>query len=687
MRCVYFLLIICIISLLIAAPSLSRSSTPKVDSKIMEILSHNPEARVIITLNPSKLSNMQSNALKDQKSFHLTRSISGKITKEQLSKLETNPYIQSITLDQKVRLHLADSVPLINATAVHSTMNITGKGQTVCILDTGADYTHPDLGGCFGDNCKILAGHNMLTGTADIMDDNGHGTHVAGIVAANGTVKGVAPEANLAILKVLDSQGGGYVSDIDAGMEWCIENAKTYNITAITMSFGTETLYSSYCNDELPSTSSLVSMANQNNISVIASTGNDRNRSAISAPACISSVIAVGGTTKSDALYSDGNRNILTDLLAPSQDITSTYPGGYASASGTSMASPHVAGAIALLNQYKHLTPVQSLDTLRNHGKNITDSSTFLNFTRIDIYSALLLLMPLAPSINITKINLTSPSDYFNTSYTNLTFACSASGINISNITLYLTQNNSFQPIQTLTPSNNSATFTFSNIEEGKHEWNCLAADVQSKQYFSEKNNTLTIDLSSPSLTLISPLNLSVWTSGSTVTFAYEVSDLSLANCTLNINNNPISTTTDSQFSISLTNGVYNWGIGCEDQLGHKNISETRTLTVNYIAPSPAPVSSPVSSGGGGGGGGGGSRRGNSDIEINLTNKINPAAPAETPPQITETPQQSIEIKNQKTPTGGSTAQIESKPQLDIFRIFQFMASPVIFIIKLILGL
>src|SRR5690606_13064535 len=92
---------------------------------------------------------------------------------------------------------------------------------TVAVLDTGIDYRHPDLGGCFGVDCKVVGGANFVEGedSTDPMDYEGHGTHVAGIVAANGNLKGVAPDAKLYAFKVLDNNGNGTDSAIIAGLE------------------------------------------------------------------------------------------------------------------------------------------------------------------------------------------------------------------------------------------------------------------------------------------------------------------------------------------------------------------------------------------------------------------------------------------------------------------------------------
>ena len=117
-----------------------------------------------------------------------------------------------------------DSVPLIGADQVWTILDsygqpVTGQGIRVAIIDTGIDYTHADLGECFGPDCKVVDGYDFHSGDAGPWDDYGHCTHVAGIVAANGTIKGVAPDVSLYAYNVLGSTGGGYASNIIAAIE------------------------------------------------------------------------------------------------------------------------------------------------------------------------------------------------------------------------------------------------------------------------------------------------------------------------------------------------------------------------------------------------------------------------------------------------------------------------------------
>lgn len=130
--------------------------------------------------------------------------LAARVSREAIPQIESIPGVKKVWLDRKVKALLSESVPLIGANRVWNEMGAKGRGIIVAVIDTGIDYTHPDLGGCFGPGCKVVGGYDFVNHDPNPMDDNGHGTHVAGIVAANGTLQGVAPEAKLMAFKVLD---------------------------------------------------------------------------------------------------------------------------------------------------------------------------------------------------------------------------------------------------------------------------------------------------------------------------------------------------------------------------------------------------------------------------------------------------------------------------------------------------
>ncbi len=219
--------------------------------------------------------------------------------------------------------------------------NGTGAGVTVCVVDTGIDKDHPDL------QNNIVGGKNFVAKGAIVDptkwdDDNGHGTHVAGTIAAVdntiGTV-GVAPQASLLAAKVLNRQGSGYISDIIAGIDYCV----TSGADVVSMSLGS--------NSDVQALHNAVDNAYANGVLLVAAAGNDYG-GAVSYPAAYDSVVAVSATDNNNNLASFSNVGTQVELAAPGVNIFSTWKGGgYNTISGTSMATPHVSGTAALAIQ------------------------------------------------------------------------------------------------------------------------------------------------------------------------------------------------------------------------------------------------------------------------------------------------------------------------------------------------
>ena len=209
----------------------------------------------------------------------------------------------------------------------------TGDPIKVAIVDTGIDVKHPDL----IDNLK--GGVSTVGYTSSYNDDNGHGTHVAGIAAAIDNeigVIGVGPQIDLYAVKVLDRRGSGYLSDVIEGLDWAITN----KMQVVNMSLGTAS--------DVQSFHDAVAKVYAAGITQVAAAGNSGG--AVIYPAAYSEVIAVSATDNSDAIASWSSRGPEIDLAAPGVNIYSTYKGQtYKTLSGTSMAAPHVTGAAALV--------------------------------------------------------------------------------------------------------------------------------------------------------------------------------------------------------------------------------------------------------------------------------------------------------------------------------------------------
>lgn len=222
------------------------------------------------------------------------------VPQNQIAALRRMPGVVSVSPDGPVRASTAVSVPLVGAPKVWKKKApdgtpARGTGVTVAILDSGIDYDHPDLGGGFGPGHKVVAGHDFVNGDDDPMDDNGHGTHVAGIVAGKAAtadgVTGVAPEATLTAYKVMDDAGSGYMSDIIAGLEAATDPANPHRADVVNMSLGG-------AGDGTDPLGLAATAAVRAGVVVVAAAGNTGpSPSTVSSPAAAPGVIAVGAST------------------------------------------------------------------------------------------------------------------------------------------------------------------------------------------------------------------------------------------------------------------------------------------------------------------------------------------------------------------------------------------------------
>ena len=240
----------------------------------------------------------------------------------------------------------------------------TGASIKVAVVDTGIDTDHPDL------YLNVKGGYSCVSYTTSYKDDNGHGSHVAGIIGATDNqigVIGVGPNIDLYAVKVLDRKGNGNISNIIKGLEWCIGN----HMQVVNMSLGSS-LFSQALADAVEE----VYLAN---IVQVAAAGN--NGGAVCYPAALDKVIAVGATDNTDKLAYFSSRGSEVDIVAPGVSIYSTYKGStYVTLNGTSMASPHVAGAAALvIASGKATTP----DSVKNR---LEATATDLGEVGRDIY-------------------------------------------------------------------------------------------------------------------------------------------------------------------------------------------------------------------------------------------------------------------------------------------------------------
>ncbi|MEV1073811.1 S8 family peptidase [Micromonospora parva] len=264
--------------------------------------------------------------------------------------------VARIWLDGKVRPTLEHSVPQIGAPAAWAAGR-DGAGVKVAVLDTGVDATHPDLAG-------RIAEAQDFSDSGSARDGHGHGTHVAATIAGSGAAsdgrrKGVAPGARLLVGKVLDDAGSGYSSSIIAGMEWAAHSGAK----VVSMSLGGDPT-----DGTDPMSQAVNDLTAETGALFVVAAGNSGAARTVGAPGAASAALTVGAVDRADNLaeFSSrgprlGDNGLKPEITAPGVGIVAARATGtamgtpvddaYTTASGTSMATPHVAGAAAILAQ------------------------------------------------------------------------------------------------------------------------------------------------------------------------------------------------------------------------------------------------------------------------------------------------------------------------------------------------
>jgi len=319
-----------------------------------------------------------------------------------LDALESHPAVRRIDLDVGGSGSLDQSRPWIGADAAQS-MGLLGAGQTIAVLDSGIDSDHPDLRlDLIHEHCQCNTGVNccptgggVADGPGSAEDDHGHGTHVSGIITGDGSVGplGIAPAAGIVAVKVLDSNNGfNSSSDITAALEWVL--ASRPDVDAVNMSLGTFARFTGDCDNAAAWTMVMADAVNAlraAGVPSFAAASNDSDKTALSAPACLSGAIAVGATDDdADLIMGFSNSSPSLDVLAPGNTITSSrLGGGVTTLTGTSMATPHAAAVTALLAEHNPTADAAALlDCLATSPVQLTDSNGITR-PRIDVPSAL----------------------------------------------------------------------------------------------------------------------------------------------------------------------------------------------------------------------------------------------------------------------------------------------------------
>ena len=352
--------------------------------------------------------------------------LSAFLTEPALDAILASRQVWRIAVPRLLKPHLAETTPRVEANLTRAA-GYRGAGHAVAILDSGIANSHPFLSQrvihewCFGSNVGTgiwslcpggaeSAGGPGAASACTLSADCDHATHVAGIAAGSAagvSLKGVAPEAHLVNIKIFSGYCCELVgsvavqgvlaaeNDIIDALDHVYSLRNTHSIAAVNISAGSIEHHTTHCDDEL--IKAPMDLLRSANIMTVVAAGNE-NSSGVTFPSCVSTALAVSSSRDDDTISTWSNYGPLTDVIAPGQDVYSSSVNFsansvmnyvYETKSGTSMAAPHVAGAIAVL---RGMHPTWSASTveywLKNTGKPITSASNGITRRRLDLQEA-----------------------------------------------------------------------------------------------------------------------------------------------------------------------------------------------------------------------------------------------------------------------------------------------------------
>ena len=468
-------------------------------------------------------------------------------------------------------------VEKINAPQVWA-LGYNGTGINVSVIDTGVNYNHPDLADSY------LFGYDYVNADSDPMDDHilGHGTHVAGTIVGNGasgTNTGVAPGAKLLVAKVLDSNGNGDLWDVYWASQWSVNNGAD----VISMSLGGSHFSLM--------TLTIKNIVDSGVVPVIAAGNDGPSYYTIDCPGDEENAITVGSTDITDTIASSSSRGpvnwvsgtyIKPDMVAPGVSIESTnYLGGYRLMSGTSMATPHVSGAVALILQANpNLTPLQVRQLLEDTAIDLgtAGKDNVSGSGRIDVFRAISIQAPDIYDVSInpnpTDVNAVlnaTITDLFN----NISYADFYFDDDSGNLTVFNASDGAFNSRS----ENVTRIINISSLSDGTYVITIRAND-STNNWNNNTNTNFTVDTTTPTINLTSPANNSYIQNGTIIQF--NITDLTLANVTYSINSTQANytNTTNKTFlppyeinTSDWNESTYHITIWANDTLGHENIS------------------------------------------------------------------------------------------------------------------
>lgn len=427
---------------------------------------------------------------------------------ETLEKLKTVPMVVDIFEDRLNRVpgrnmensgdnidkpSLDDSVPIVGADTAWN-LGYTGQGWYVAVLDSGLRTSHEMFRGkniveqCYSlgadwydrENGDCPNGRTEMSGpgsAAPYAPQYGHGTHVTGIATGNNGVDrfGVAKGAGVIAVQVFSyipawGDIGSYDSDALKGLDYVYSIRNDYNIASVNMSLGSVDSYGSFCGD---ARSGVINNLRAAGIATVVASGNESQCNAVAAPGCVEGAVTVTGSDKTGNEYTSGNwHDAMVDLVAPGTAIESSVAfsdTSYSAYWGTSMSTPHVAGAWAIIKQFDpNLSVDEIVQVLQESGTQIYSNRCpeRLPKPQINVGNALNFLFSVAPPLNVTAEQMRNRS-LLQTEYINvLTWERNPrnEGRNIVRYKIYLYENQQLNLLGEV----NSSTFQFWHRHAGR---------------------------------------------------------------------------------------------------------------------------------------------------------------------------------------------------------------------------
>ena len=368
-----------VLALILVMAISSFAFAANVDNKLVDVMkSAKGLIPVIVEMNPgAKHADVNALGGKVKDTWTVINGFSADLPVAAINALAKNPNVKAVSFDAEVKVNLNIASQVVESNLLWNE-GYDGDGVTIAVVDTGI-YPHADFGS------RIVGFKDYVNGRTAAYDDHGHGTHCAGITAGAGaTYKGMAPHAKLVGVKVLNSAGSGSNSTIINGINWVVANKATYGIKVLSMSLGGTVTQSSTTD---PVCAAVRSAWNAGLVVCIAAGNSGPSASTIGTPGNEPLIITVGASDdkntvsiSDDIVASFSSRGPTSydgwtkpDLLAPGTNIISCKNAstGYVSMSGTSMATPLVAGICA---QYLEANPTATPATVKSNLKGSCDS-------------------------------------------------------------------------------------------------------------------------------------------------------------------------------------------------------------------------------------------------------------------------------------------------------------------------